>query len=149
MLGADHPRLRSAAASLWLPSLAGQIAVLVHPTLRSRRRVHVTRRGVPSDFVQIADGLRFATPAYAAVELREALEAMTGSAGRAVRRCVVEECMTNPWSYAELRLHRILRAAGIVGWVANVRSSSGRRFWWAGSHCYSWGRRTFGHTLLR
>lgn len=26
---------------------------------------------------------------------------------------------SEPWSYAELRLHRILRAAGIVGWVAN------------------------------
>lgn len=57
------------AASLWLPSLAGQTAVLAHPTLKSRRRIKVTRRGVPGDFVQMADGLRFATPAYAAVEL--------------------------------------------------------------------------------
>jgi len=132
------------AASLWLPSLAGQTAVLAHPTLKSRRRVKVTRRGVPSDFVRIADGLRFASPAFAAVELaatddgravcealrrrlttptelREAFEAMTGSVGQAVRRCVVEACLTNPWSYAELRLHRILSEAGITGWVANRR----------------------------
>jgi len=109
------------AASLWLPSLAGQTTVLAHPTLKSRRRVKVTRRGVPSDFVRRADGLRFATPAYAAVELaatddgravcealrrrlatpaelREALETMTGSRGQAVRRCVVEASLTNPWS---------------------------------------------------
>lgn len=134
------------AASLWLPSLARRTAVLAHPTLKSRRRVHVTRRPVPSEFVRVGDGLRFATPSYAAVELaatddgravcealrsrlanpaelREALEAMTGSVGQAVRRCVVEACLANPWSYAELRLHRILREAGIVGWVANVRLS--------------------------
>lgn len=100
------------AASLWLPSLAGQTSVLSHPTLKSRRRIKVTRRGVPGDFVRMADGLRFATPAYAAVELaatddgravcealrrrlanpaelREALQAMNGSVGQAVRRCVV------------------------------------------------------------
>jgi very-short-patch-repair endonuclease len=129
------------AASLWLPSLAGQTAVLSHPTLKSRRHINVTRRGVPGNFVRMADGLRFATPAYAAVELAatddgravcEALrrrlanpaelrEAMNGSVGQAVRRCVVEACLTNPWSYAELRLHRILREAGITGWVANRR----------------------------
>ena len=136
------------AASLWLPSLAGQTTALAHPTLKSRRRVKVTRRGVPSDFVRRADGLRFATPAYAAVELaatddgravcealrrrlanpaelREALQAMNGSVGQAVRRCVVEACLTNPWSYAELRLHRILREAGITGWVANRRLTLG------------------------
>ncbi len=28
--------------------------------------------------------------------------------------------MANPWSYAELRLQRILRAAGIAGWKANT-----------------------------
>jgi very-short-patch-repair endonuclease len=33
---------------------------------------------------------------------------------------VVEACLDNPWSYAELRLHRILRAAGITGWKANI-----------------------------
>jgi very-short-patch-repair endonuclease len=103
----------------------------------------VTRLIVPSDFVRVADGLRFAAPVYAAVELaasddgravcellrrrlatpsqlQEALAAMAGSRGQAVRRCVVDACMANPWSYAELRLHRILRAAGITGWVANA-----------------------------
>jgi len=132
------------AAGLWLPGLAGSVAVLAHPTLKLRRRVKVIRRIVPSEFVRVADGLRFASPAYAAVELaatddgravcealrrrlatpaelREALETMTGSRGQAVRRCVVEASLTNPWSYAELRLHRILRAAGITGWVANAK----------------------------
>lgn len=132
------------AASLWLASLAGPVAVIAHPTLKSRRRVRVTRRGVPRESVRVADGLRFASPAYAAVELavtdggravcealrrrlatpdelRDSLEAMTGSRGQAVRRCVVDACLTNPWSYAELRLHRILREAGIHGWVANRR----------------------------
>lgn len=35
------------------------------------------------------------------------------------RRRVVAESMTSPYSYAERTLHRLLKKAGIVGWVAN------------------------------
>jgi very-short-patch-repair endonuclease len=100
--------------------------------------------------VATADGLRFATPAYAAVELAafddgravcevvrrrlatateldDALRSLNGTHGQAVRRCVVEACLANPWSYAELRLHRILRDAGITGWIANRPLRLGRK----------------------
>jgi len=89
------------------------------------------------------EGLRFATPAFAAVELagtddgraicdalrlrlvelselETALESLTGTDGQATRRRVVEACLRRPWSYAELRLQRILASRGITGWVANA-----------------------------
>lgn len=57
------------AASLWLPELAGPVAFVAHPTLRSRRGVVVSRHLVPPKFVRATAGLRVASPAYAAVEL--------------------------------------------------------------------------------
>lgn len=130
------------AAALWLPRLDGPIAFLAHPSLRSRRGVVVSRCLVPPEFVESKRGIRFASPAYSAVELaaiddgraiceclrqkladrdgiERALEALGGSDGQRIRRTVVKACAGNPWSYAELRLHRILRDAGITGWVAN------------------------------
>ncbi|HET7724847.1 MAG TPA: DUF559 domain-containing protein [Propionibacteriaceae bacterium] len=155
--GADRTRLRAVcawsgphgvlhggtAAVLWLPGQAPRAVALAHPTLKSRAGVTITRRQVPREFVRTGDGLRFASPAYAAVELaahddgraicealrvrlattdelEEALRALAGTEGQAVRRCVVRACLENPWSYGELRLHRILRAAGITGWAGNA-----------------------------
>lgn len=115
---------------------------LAHPSLRSRRGVVVSHRPIPQEFVGQEGGIRFAIPAYAAVELAAtddgravceclrlkladndtlnlALAALSGSRGQAARRRTVAACGTNPWSYAELRLHRILLAAGITDWVAN------------------------------
>ncbi|MFT4109085.1 endonuclease domain-containing protein [Propionicimonas sp.] len=132
----------TSAAGLWLPSLADSTARLVHPTLRSRHRVVVVRRRVPPDFVREAMGLRVVTPAYAAAELaarddgRSACEmlrlrlatfeelalatrALAGSRGQAERVRAIAACQDNPWSYAELRLHRILREAGFRDWVSN------------------------------
>ncbi len=130
------------AAALWLPALASSVAFLAHPTLRSRRGVVVCRRLVPQDFVRVTSGIRTVSPAYAAVELAAiddgraicealrlrladadaftvALSALDATTGQAERRKVVAASADNPWSYAELRLHRILRDAGITGWVAN------------------------------
>lgn len=132
----------SSAAGLWLPSLADPVARLVHPTLRSRRRVVVVRRSVPPDFVVETQRLRTVSPAYAAAELaalddgRAACEllrlrlatfeelalaarALAGSRGHAQRARAIAACEANPWSCAELRLHRILREAGFRDWVAN------------------------------
>jgi very-short-patch-repair endonuclease len=137
--GALHGR---SAAGLWLPDVDGPVAFLAHPWLRSRRGISMSRRTIPAEFVHENAGIRFASPAYAAVELagsddgraiceclrqkladRDALElalsALTGADGNNARRGVVTACAGNPWSYAELKLHRILVAAGITGWVAN------------------------------
>ncbi len=131
------------AASLWLATPPPPTTYLAHPTLRSRGRIAIWRHQVESWFVVNRAGISTVTAAYAAVELaatddgraltevlrrrlatldeiQDALTSLAGTSGQAVRRCVVAACISNPWSYAELRLHRILRAAGITGWVANV-----------------------------
>jgi very-short-patch-repair endonuclease len=138
-IGALHG---GSAASLWAPEFASPVALVAHPWLASRRGVVVSRRAVPREFVRAREGVRFASPAYAAVELAasddgraicealrlrltdhdaltHALSAQSGSPGQATRRKVVTSCAGNPWSYAELRLQRILADAGIGDWVAN------------------------------
>ena len=137
------------AVHLWLGEPAPAVTQLAHPTLRTRGRIAVWRHAVEREFVVTRAGIRTVTAAYAAVEvaavddgrvitevlrqrlatteqLREALSALAGTSGQAVRRRVVESCLANPWSYAELRLHNILRHAGITGWVANVPLRLGR-----------------------
>jgi very-short-patch-repair endonuclease len=145
---APHGVLHGAtAAALWLAESSmlpttRRTTELAHPTLTSRGRITVAKRVVPPEFVRVSGGLRFATPAYAAVELaavddgraicealrqrlatlselEAALQSMTGSHGQAVRRRVVEACLRRPWSYAELRLQRILTAHGITEFLGN------------------------------
>lgn len=141
--GKDGALHGATAANLWLGGPRPSVTQLAHPTLRSRRDVSVWRYAVEPQFVVVQDGIRTVNAAYASVELaarddgraitevlrrrvstveeiREILDSLTGTSGQAVRRCVVESCLANPWSYAELRLHRILRRAGITGWVGNV-----------------------------
>ncbi|WP_051215226.1 endonuclease domain-containing protein [Granulicoccus phenolivorans] len=110
--------------------------------------IRSVQRSVPLDF--LAEGpLRFTTPAYTAVDLIpdlggsvvdevlrhsgtqqgaaararmwEALAAMPGRRHNLLRRQILEDSRDRPWSEAERRLHRILRAAGITGWRTNVR----------------------------
>ncbi len=139
-VGVIHGR---SAAGLWLPELAGPVAFLAHPSLRDRRGVRVSRHLVPRDFVLTPPGLRVASPCYAAVELAAtddgralcealrrrladsatiaaALTSFAATPGHLRRTKVVAACAGNPWSYAELRLHRILRAGGVTGWIANA-----------------------------
>jgi very-short-patch-repair endonuclease len=148
--GTIHGR---SAAGIWLPDLAGPVAFLAHPTLRSRRGVQICHRLVPAEFIVTKPGVRFASPAYAAVELaatddgraicealrlgfadtnslEAALQSLRGTRGHATRREAVAACADNPWSYAELRLHRILRETGITDWVANRPLRVGGRELW-------------------
>jgi very-short-patch-repair endonuclease len=130
------------AASLWLPEVTTPNAHVAHPRLLSRKRVVVRRRLVSPEFVEVTAGVRHVSAAYAAAELagtddgravcealrqgradREslgrALAALAGTHHQRARVAVVAEAVNNPWSYAELRLQRILRQEGILDWVAN------------------------------
>ena len=138
-LGVIHT---SSAAALWGLRDLGLIAHLAHPSLRARRNVVVTRRKIAPEHVVCRSGVRLVTAAYAAAELAaiddgraacealrlrlasypdlaEAASALAGSRGH--QRCheVVAALENDPWSYAELRLHRILREAGIDDWIGN------------------------------
>jgi very-short-patch-repair endonuclease len=143
-LGVIHA---GSAASPWLPEHCCTIH-LAHPTLRSRAGVTVTKRLIPREFVTTVAGIRLVTPGYAAVELAgiddgralcEALrqnlvrtkdlpallDSLAGTAHQRARRTAVQGALRNPWSFAELRLHRILLTAGITGWVANQQIRCG------------------------
>ncbi len=54
-----------------------------------------------------------------AVRLRASLERGTGRRGQTLARLAVEDVAANPWGFSERVLHRLLREAGITGWIAN------------------------------
>lgn len=117
--------------------------------LATRRRLtstpkwlRLTRRAIPPQHVVNSGRMKIATPAYLAAELaatdqgRAAFEALRqrlvspaslveaatcfrGSRGQQARQSVIERLASNPWSFAEAKLHQLLVAAGIDGWVAN------------------------------
>lgn len=53
------------------------------------------------------------------VELRRSLERGRGRRGQPLAAAAVREVKGNPWSVGERAAHRLLREAGITGWVAN------------------------------
>jgi very-short-patch-repair endonuclease len=53
--------------------------------------------------------------------LHEALAATPYRRGNLQRRLLVLESRANPWSPPERLAHRLLRDAGITGWVGNLR----------------------------
>lgn len=145
-LGVIHDRT---AAAIWLGTKIGPVPMIAHPTLGSCRRVSVSGRRIPPEFVSSQPGMRLATAAFACVEvagvddgrlicdalrlglvdyasLTSALAALSGTRGNDRRRIAVAAAESNPWSYAELRLHRVLRTAGITDWVANQPLAVGR-----------------------
>lgn len=52
-------------------------------------------------------------------QLLAVLPEFAGSPGNRERRRLIELASRNPWSFAEAKLHQLLVAAGITGWVAN------------------------------
>ncbi|MEA5119078.1 MAG: DUF559 domain-containing protein [Propionicimonas sp.] len=102
----------------------------------------VTARQVPAHHIVLYRGIRVADAAYVCAELAatdqgeaafealrqrlvaapsliEATSCFRGGRGQRERQRVIREAASNPWSFAEARLHALLRAAGIDGWVAN------------------------------
>ena len=133
----------STAAEVWTQSELSVPLRIAHPTLRSRAGVLVSRHLVPPEFVVTQRGIRLAAPAYLAAELATtdegrllseflrtgmALQSAVGQAlgsfsrcpGQAGRRRALRSCEANPWSFAEVRLHRILHEGGITGWTGNA-----------------------------
>ncbi len=131
------------AAALWLGEWNGGPVALASPVaLVAPAWVRLTRRTIPEQHVRWLGGARLVEAAYAAAELaaidggrcamrmfveglaspQQVLAASADLActeGNEARCRVLRELERDPWSPAELILHRLLRGAGIVGWVAN------------------------------
>ncbi len=101
------------------------------------------KRNVPSELIVQPNRVRLTSPALTALDLcddvggdaidhalrsrmttlahlNEALELTTWRRGNRRRRQLLLDSRDEPWSAAERRCHRLLRAAGISGWRANL-----------------------------
>jgi very-short-patch-repair endonuclease len=104
----------------------------------------IERRSIPAELIMEKAGIRCTSPALTALDLCaavggdgidavlrsrratlaqlwEALALTTCRSGNADRRRLLLDSRSLPWSAAERRAHRLLRAAGIDGWIANLR----------------------------
>lgn len=132
----------AAAASFW-PGLAVPVVRCMVRHHRARQPGYAFSRGlIPPELVWSRHGLRLASPALTALDLcetlgggaidhalrtrsttlelmRRALALTLSRTGNPVRRQLLLDSRDEPWSEAERRFHRLLRAAGITGWSAN------------------------------
>jgi hypothetical protein len=139
----DPDAILIAAAAAWV-SFWPEIRVSgVACSLRHRRRpqsgYQFCRREIPSELVLCKSGLLYTSPALTALDLCEtlggdaidhvlrtraatleqlhrALELTPARAGNRLKRQLLLDSRSEPWSVAERSLHRLLRAAGITGW---------------------------------
>ena len=135
----------AAAASLGglLPNRAVRAVEAFHVNpVRTPGFIKWHRNVVPPQWRIERGGLRYAAPAWAAVELAgsgdadsldDALRAgvpqaelwqahrdMPNRPGNKLRRQLLTDSRDEPWSAAERQLHRLLRKAGIKGWRTNL-----------------------------
>ena len=132
----------AAQVSFW-PGLRGDVVECALRGERPPRAGFVFRRSVvPPELVGGRSGLRFSVPALAALDLGEivggdgidhalrtrtatlaglwrAFELTPARPGNQLRRDLLIDSRDKPWSAAERRAHRLLRAAGIRGWTSN------------------------------
>jgi len=132
------------AAEVWSDQPLSSPVQVSHPTLRSRAGVRVSRHRIPLNFIIEHRDIRLAEPGFVAAEIaatdhgrllsellrsglatqagvQAALTNFTDCPGQLARRRALRNCERNPWSYAEVRLHNILREAHITGWTANAK----------------------------
>lgn len=153
---------QAAAAMTFWPDLVPHHVEVATPRPAANRAGFVfTRREIPAELVIQRAGVRIAAPALTALdlvpeyggdvidralrsrtttlaEMHRALELTGHRTGNRVRRHALLDSRGEPWSAAERLAHRLLRAAGIDAWHANVCIvCDGRKFYMdiAMDHC--------------
>lgn len=113
----------------------------------------VQHRQIAADHVDTLGAARFTCPAVTALDLagelgrgepidqalrtgtatltslKQVLQELPSRKGNRLRAFLLEDSRDEPWSEAERQLHRMLRAAGITGWMTNCET-------WARGRCY-------------
>ncbi len=132
----------AARSSFWPGAPLPVIEVAVGRKVAPQPGFVLSRRVVPPELVVEEAGLRYTAPALTAIDLAtadcaepidralrsrtatlagmyEALAASGYRRGNADRRRLLLDSRDQPWSEAERRAHRLLRAARLRGWRAN------------------------------
>lgn len=132
----------AARASFWPTIRVPLIGCALAHHRRPQRGFQSTRRQVPAELIVSRASLRYTSPALTALDLCEslggdtidealrarattlqhlhrALELTSARVGNAERRRLLMDSKDEPWSAAERKFHRLLRAAGITAWKAN------------------------------
>jgi very-short-patch-repair endonuclease len=133
----------AARASYWPSVKLDRIEVAVPRSVRAQHGYTFSRRIIPADLVIERQGLRLTDPALTAIDLathercdsidialrtraatlagmRDALARTPNRSGNRVRLTLLIDSRDEPWSAAERRAHRLLRAARITGWQTNL-----------------------------
>lgn len=138
--------LSAARLTFWPSSVPADIT-LAQPTTcrRAQPGIQFERRSVPPELMIRRGSVAVTHPCLTAVDLAagdkgaaaidealrtraatlaqmwEALRLTPNRRGNERRRQLLEDSSDEPWSEAEREAHRLLRRAGINGWVANAR----------------------------
>ena len=132
----------AARVSFWSTIRVPTVTSALKHHRQPQRGFHFSRRQVPAELVVTRAGLRYTSPALTALDLCEshggdaidealrarattlqdlhrALQLTSARLGNAERRRLLVDSKDEPWSAAERKFHRLLRAAGITAWKAN------------------------------
>jgi very-short-patch-repair endonuclease len=132
----------AARVSFWSTIRVPTVTCALKHHRQPQRGFHFSRRQVPAELVVTRAGLRYTSPALTALDLCEshggdaidealrarattlqdlhrALQLTSARLGNAERRRLLVDSKDEPWSAAERKFHRLLRAAGITAWKAN------------------------------
>ncbi len=132
----------AASVSFWPAVKVDTVTCAVRHRREPQRGFAFARRVIPPELVSERSGLRYTSVALTALDLCEshggdgidralrlrrttlrhlhrALELTAARTGNHVRRELLLDSRDEPWSAAERILHRLLRSAGITGWLAN------------------------------
>jgi very-short-patch-repair endonuclease len=132
----------AARLTFWPEVVADRIELALRGRRSGAPGFRFEQRQIPPELITTASGLRCTVPALTALDLcpllggdaldaalrsrmttledlHDALARTPNRRGNAERRLLLADSRNEPWSYAERRTHRLFRAEGITGWVAN------------------------------
>ena len=133
----------AARLTFWPTLTSAEVECAVRWERATRAGFAFSRRSVPPDLVVQRGPLRLTSPELTAIDLVasrggdgidralrtrmttlarmwSAFELTPGRPGNRDRRWMLLDSRDEPWSAAERRCHRLLRAARITGWTANL-----------------------------
>ncbi|GAA3609388.1 hypothetical protein GCM10022236_08800 [Microlunatus ginsengisoli] len=133
----------AARLSFWPDIPVSQITLSVPAKRQAAPGIALARERIPAELIFWRGPLCLTAPALTALDLvpdvggegidrallsgrvtladmHRALELTPRRRGNGVRRMLLHDSWSEPWSEAERRLHALLRVAGIGGWRANV-----------------------------